>query len=88
MQDDPQALRLVGSTQTPLQGFFPVGQVPSQESASGMHVLRQGLRPAGQETPQRLPSQVATPPSIVAHASQETPQVAGARSSTHWPPHR
>jgi hypothetical protein len=90
-QEEPQALRLLRSTQMPLQRFLPSGQAPSQGAPSGTQLSRQGFWPAGQETPHRVPSQVAVPPLMVGQDSHETPQVSGdvllaQRSWQRWNP--
>ena len=83
-QEEPQALRLVASTQMPLHRFLPAGQAPSQGFPSGTQLSRQAFWPAGQETPQRVPSQVAVPPVMVGQGWQETPHVSGDVLGAHW----
>jgi hypothetical protein len=85
---DPQAVVLVVSTQRPLQGFFPIGQVPPQGSSTPMHWPRaaQTFFPSGQATPHLTPSQVELPPVAVGQGSQAMPQLFGNLLSTQVPP--
>jgi hypothetical protein len=81
----PQALRLLGSTQIPPHGFFPMGQVSSQAAASATQASLQGRFPAGQVTPHIFPSQVAVPSVIFGQGSHDWPQPSGEVSSMHMP---
>jgi hypothetical protein len=75
MHVGPQALRLFESTQRPPpQRFMFGGHFPSHADASGTHLSTQGLLPAGQEAPHRVPSQVGEPPATPGHGEHETPQ--------------
>jgi hypothetical protein len=76
VHDGPQAVRLVGSTHSPLHRFLSGGQALSQGAFGRMQLLRQGRRSEGQEIPQRVPSQVAVPSWIAGQASsQAIPQL-------------
>jgi hypothetical protein len=59
VQADPQALRLVASTQRWLHGFLPIGHLSSQTMLMATHWSPQTCSPAAQVAPHLTPSQVA-----------------------------
>jgi hypothetical protein len=85
VQEAPQKLRLVDSTQMPLQKFLPKSQVPSQGASFATQASLQSLRSLGHAMPQRTPSQVAEPPLTLGQGTHATPQLVGSRLSTQAP---
>lgn len=88
VQEVPQELVLLLSTQIPEQLCVPIGHRLEQAWAFAMQDPRQSFWSLGQVPPQAPCTQVAVPPAAIGHGVQDVPQLETAVSLTQLPPQR